>query len=101
MTEKQATETHTPGPWRWERSGLLAEEHDGLSYYGAILRCLGNVTPTEADARLIAAAPDLLAACKDISDSYGCCETPGCDTDNPKCIGSTARAAIAKAEGRS
>lgn len=59
---------HTPGPWK------LSEEDTGMNDSGTILDPYGHVIVTdvygrtddeaEANARLIAAAPDLLAACK-------------------------------------
>ncbi len=58
--------THTPGPWELRGSrlvtdsqGVLIAENIGANYPG---------TP-EANARLIAAAPDLLAACKRMSEA--------------------------------
>lgn len=58
---------HTPGPWSWSgafsaRDGSSTESLLGAGGYG-VLSCdgLGN-SPREADARLIAAAPELLAA---------------------------------------
>ena len=51
---------------------------------------INGTDPAEANARLIAAAPDLLAVCKDIE---GFLKRSGYDT-------ALVRAAIAKAEGR-
>lgn len=97
MTEKTVTEneaTHTPGPWRCSVQGgrhaienagqtLLHESADGHDY----------IDFTDADWRLIAAAPDLLALLVELRDSH---------------FGAAVRveyedrveAAIAKAEGR-
>lgn len=72
-TEKQ---THTPGPWRIARSHDRLNAHDiGIARDGVqtvFAECYaefwskGDVRPAEceANARLIAAAPDLLAACR-------------------------------------
>lgn len=64
---------HTPGPWRWEHEwkedqyspmddGCMGILEPGVLYYGMdgseSIYC-----PNEADARLIAAAPELLEAC--------------------------------------
>lgn len=55
---------HTPGPWVVDQE--VNEGDDGLFF--VVLADDGAVTvaapPTEADARLIAAAPDLLSACQ-------------------------------------
>ena len=57
--------THTPGPWAIDQD----RDHGRWS---AIRSCSGDIadvaahrSTTEANARLIAAAPDLLAALKD------------------------------------
>lgn len=78
---------HTPGPWSWTTDTLenrcdqtLDSETTGYS----VLHCC--VKPREPNARLIAAAPDLLEACKAaLSDDQPYIE---------KC-----KAAIAKATG--
>lgn len=65
---KQANPTQpTPGPWQAVESGgeLLIEQSPGSSGMQNNVCILGNdCEATRADARLIAAAPDLLAACK-------------------------------------
>jgi hypothetical protein len=54
------TAKHTPGPWKW----------DGGGYVDAPAGCIAGINATsspsvsEANARLIAAAPELLAACR-------------------------------------
>ena len=61
----------TPGPWRAERTPasayfdwtVMAPSGKGRTMHIGI-----DTDNTEADARLIAAAPDLLAALKDIDD---------------------------------
>lgn len=52
---------HTPGPWIWERDydRIIYVLGTGVHYGTTVCRALG-----EADARLIAASPDLLAALK-------------------------------------
>lgn len=88
---------HTPGPWRWdgnvcdydpenEAPWLVTEMHSAVVLGGSI-NC-GN----EANARLIAAAPDLLDALQAFATEI----VPN-NTDDP--LWMSARAAIAKATG--
>jgi len=118
---------HTPGPWRYDekRCGIFAgekKEDDGLEVgnevrivdlYGAM-----GGDDTDADALLMASAPDLLAALKDVlgvdddrdhseeidEDGDGVCRFCGrvtkaqCTSDD--CPGNKARLAIEKAEGK-
>lgn len=62
--------THTPGPWHYNDS-----EGDGLieSPYGLIARVIGTRNPddeTLPNARLIAAAPDLLDSARYVSYAW-------------------------------
>ena len=90
---------HTPGPWEWdgkvwdydhfEEAPYLVQApwnaNDSKSILEGAIRC-----NSEADARLIAAAPELLEALIDLVNN-------GIGTESVK----NARAAIAKAEGQS
>ncbi len=88
---------HTPGPWEVGstiESDTQAIIHDGDS----VLAILTTIPPNPANARLIAAAPDLLEACMTLVGSE--------DNDDPMAAGmmlgcavEIARAAIAKATG--
>lgn len=96
---------HTPGPWRWDKGVdddptrcFVTQGIQGQPEYviaeiqnGAPGDCLET---EEANARLIAAAPDLLAACKEFVRK--------CECGEAKSVRSYAQmaAAIAKAEGR-
>jgi hypothetical protein len=89
MKTKEQTKW-TAGPW-------VDDGHDGKdtqivnSKWGEIARVVynGDVSQRAANARLIAAAPDLLAACEKIlSDPYTTC-----------CCADIVRTAIAKARG--
>lgn len=83
---------HTAGPWeRKSIPGHLFEIQDSAA--NPVLRIRGGMMPTLEDARLIAAAPELLAALEAIVEIE---EGPG-ETDRPQMI--AARAAIAKAIG--
>ena len=61
--------THTPGPWRVSKPGDLESKDKGWCVWGGgrmMLSFHGPQVPREqkeADAHLVAAAPDLLAAC--------------------------------------
>lgn len=113
MTNNTKSQAHTPGPW------TIEEETEKYSFIGSDLDALsirvgGNNNQTNA--RLIAAAPDLLAAAKLVyqegfTDSY----CGFCDRHAPKnekghivgflrhdgeCIIEHLGIAIARAEGR-
>ena len=90
------TTQHTPGPWIWGDNfkGLYGagpnnEVLDYASYEGM---WLGYGSAMKANARLIAAAPDLLEALQAISN-------PSLDDFSRSCGFEKARAAIAKATG--
>jgi hypothetical protein len=88
-TDSRAESSHTPGPWKADGLTVESITHGNI--------CLVNLArpkgPTEANLRLIAAAPDLLAALRKIvSDG---------DFTAPEGMKRIACDAIAKAEGRS
>jgi len=95
---------HTPGPWEWDRA--LEITHDGG------LRRIADVadhtgvesmpeTRWQANALLMAAAPELLAALEDIVPQF---ESriiwSGSNPEYAAAVTSEARAAIAKAKGK-
>ncbi|HCL4225685.1 TPA: hypothetical protein N2C25_003914 [Pseudomonas aeruginosa] len=60
-------QSYTPGPWQWS-NGRLLHNVPG-EYSDTILDIQDKVwRPTEEDARLIAAAPDLLEALTEAAD---------------------------------
>ena len=89
---------HTPGPWESEETEhrissshwIMAGEHQSICI-GAIIHFSGEHAQSDANARLIAAAPDLLKACKVILDHIG----KECTAPHRQ----TLLSAIAKAEG--
>ncbi len=102
MSENKVN-THTPGPWQWYHGG----NHKALVRGGhsrVIMQRNSDGDILWADARLLAAAPDLLAALVGIMDQAcvnGCAEFESADGEQ-HCVEHTeaceaARAAIAKA----
>jgi hypothetical protein len=84
--------SHTPGPWTYREGYRGTEEyvvqrgHEG----GFVVEGLSKER-AEADARLIAAAPEMLEALKGLLDRFYAPACPEWDA---------VRAAIAKAEGK-
>ena len=94
---------HTPGPWTWEG---ITQTATGRGYYaistdGREVAAVGRCTPH--DARLIAAAPELLAALEELAAFADLCNTAlvssGEHVAGPCPYVDRARQAIAKAEG--
>ncbi|MEE3046621.1 MAG: hypothetical protein VX620_15335 [Pseudomonadota bacterium] len=108
----EAQTKHTPGPWKsyilrskaGRDLGWIVEHSNGriawtsLAYADTNKEADKNDPAREANARLIAAAPDLLNACKAVFDDVA-------SIDNDSClsleVGRALKAAIAKAEGMS
>ena len=92
---------HTPGPWKKEQTRssvrvLPVCSWGAISVYG---RVSARKQYLSGDACLIAAAPDLLEALRDLRAEHHC---SACDSPHaPECPSVTwADRAIAKAEGR-
>lgn len=88
---------HTPGPW--EAVGYNAEQW--VVYTNARIQTITDIL-SESDARLIAAAPDLVAALEAMIDGTSCVQYgPACEAHGGywPCPQLAARAAIAKARG--
>jgi hypothetical protein len=81
------TDQHTPGPWGDDRKPVVVR---GLTW---VAHANYPTITGEANARLIAAAPDMLEALEDLLNYVGGWDAPA---DHP-C--GRARAAIAKARG--
>lgn len=92
---------HTPGPWsvNFKKFSEVQAENGAV-----IAECkkLTGLVNLQANARLIAAAPDLLAALRGLDEAYCRAGTPLSPAerheDRMRLI--AARAAIAKAEGK-
>lgn len=90
---------HTPGPWKvgrhlGSRTEVRLIHHDAGDHGQGVPIIEGAVS--EANARLIAAAPDMFAALESIAEG---CAFPADDVQ--RAIRRRALAAIDKAEGRS
>ena len=101
------TTKHTPGPWSvasYEAGKVVIEAHDG-SDVAELIWCdkPGIVEMCKADAALIAAAPDLLAACKEaiaeLTNARGGYPSWNATPGRVQCALNLLRAAIARAEG--
>jgi len=106
---------HTPGPWVWAKDGNLYSaanlvewnafiagdmSGDWVSLEAIVETDGGHYAPRGWDRTLIAAAPDLLAALKELAElRMG--RGDGVVGDYVESVGEIARAAIAKAEGLS
>ena len=87
---------HTPGPWKWKTTGyrhLMTTAGADIHDFGCgCCSCTGDLS--DADARLIAAAPELLKALETLERLAG---LPSMQ-DDPARV--KARAVIAKARGQ-
>lgn len=112
MSAKRKVE-HTPGPWVVKmRDGRQHRHNDIMSGQKRIASIgestIGNLDESNANAALIAAAPDLLAALKAYASDDECVMTPDFDTrlevrsgpTHVDCKFCNAQTAIARAEGR-
>jgi hypothetical protein len=81
MTDTDPTRppvTHTPGSWEHDGQFIIAPDPNGIHsdiYIAEIVEAdeEGRLAPTEqqvANARLIAAAPELLEACRMVVDNW-------------------------------
>ena len=101
------TVRHTPGPWRYVAS--IPEDgancwwlcREGMPRLESEIGCVNGpqCSVTEADARLIAAAPDLLEALQEVLPMLEALLLVDRRQPEPGSVGHKARAAIAKATG--
>lgn len=93
----------TPGPWLHK---FNAREYERAVYAGhyqiaAVYGTRDSASPADeakANARLIAAAPDMLAALRHAADFIATCQREGCPA-GPVAVPSIIRDAITKASG--
>jgi hypothetical protein len=101
---------HTPGPWEWfgpnllcgderQSEDILKSADDGKPYghHSALIEHHWDADVAKANARLIAAAPDLLEALKKLDDFFETYRPEGHPVSDPHEL---VRAAIDKAEGK-
>ena len=95
---KTHTHTHTPGPWSVETKGSrhFIDGADELTVAYVDRAGVRERQTYEANAHLIAAAPDLLAALKEVC---GLWEDSDQTNGLAQIMARTARSALAKAEG--
>lgn len=96
---------HTPGPWEARHWGAADHEmEDGeTAFIVTAAESSGLLSRSNADARLIAAAPDLLAALKallPVAEAFERQASKGAGGRRGGAVFAAVRAAIAKAEGR-
>ena len=94
--------THTPGPWEAHThydNSVSVRHYLGMGLNQPVCEMLPGQTPAErnANARLIAAAPDLLAALEEMAAVFGW-QSPNANPAVDAAI-AAAHAAIAKAKG--
>jgi hypothetical protein len=106
---------HTRGPWHYEPDGMgdftIASERDQLAIAavvnGSFMAMGGHADEHEANARLIAAAPDMLAALRECQSTLAMIIAPDAGKRTSAlhafaqatAAEAKARAAISKAEG--
>lgn len=88
---------HTPGPWIFEASTQTIRSVP-TNYWLATMDSWDAAVNHKANAHLIAAAPELLAALEALKE-WGCTYTGPRDANSPHALLVAAHAAIAKAKG--
>lgn len=96
--------SHTKGPWSWRRDErnrleqtLVGGDADATYVLRVNEASLRGIALSTADAKLIAAAPDLLAVC----EALEVCSDYWSDYDVPLGLADDLKAAIAKVRGES
>ena len=89
----------TPGPWRYEASTKTIRS-EPANYWLATMDSWDGAVNHEANAALIAAAPDIYAALQDITSAYERALARFGAHEWGMLTVETARAALAKADGK-
>lgn len=104
------TDQHTPGPWRAARAPInpwwkvYIEGHEVAEVEGGAVTVYNNPdhpAAVEANAYLIAAAPELLEVLRRVRDQIDDPRMGSVDHRSDVALVSAIRVAVAKAEGRS
>ena len=96
----ESEQKHTPGPWLfWGARILRKEGGEPREADIAEVEIKHDAKETQANGHLIAAAPDLLEACKEMYEAYELCGSQP-DYDHQSVAMKKAEAAINKAEGK-
>ncbi len=101
-TKQQFREAHTPAPWKLHRhvngGQCLVTDNEAMTHIMLISEARGMGHAAEANVRLIAAAPELLEALKNMLDDNAI--TQYCQFPQYKALFERARAAVVKAKGK-
>ena len=89
-------ENFTPGPWIDDMCGHV---YVNVTYDNGTVRKMHVATASNIDARLIAAAPDMYEALKEIARADTIAHSPGKYSLVVESCAESARAALAKADG--
>lgn len=98
MTSTTTKATHTPGPWEYLDGSILCESVNAYGNFHIAQVDRGDEKMTDEDyanARLIAAAPDLYAALLAVSHRWDADD----ERDAPE-LGEMIRSALRRAEGK-
>lgn len=102
MSAQTAKATHTPGPWEVD-GNRASEQLVIISEFGEVAQVFGGDNPddeTIPNALLIAAAPDLLDACKQMVQWCTCSIAERESGHHVDCYVPAVLALIAKADGQ-
>lgn len=88
------TSKHTPGPWEDKEGASVYGKREGKPYSYRIAEVLGYQEEREANALLIAAAPEMREMLRDICTAWDC-QTLGATEDAVR----RARALMARIDG--
>lgn len=103
--QKVSSASHTPGPWIYDDDGMIYAEVESLGKFFSVKVCDPHadkldIDEREANARLIAAAPELLAAlrvAREYMDAHE--DASGYESDKRTRDLAAIDAAISRAEG--
>lgn len=96
MTRGENKNRHTQGPWKWKSARTQQHLAGADGCYIGVTCDIPNTDQKAANAHLIAAAPDLLAALRSLVDQLGHVDWPSAQD---VAAFDEAKAAIAKATG--